>query len=206
MKGHAVHGRCWHGVTSMVTFRWKHIKATEWQNLTEKSIQCSQMTLSEHVCGNEGVSLSLFSTQSPLPHATTHSTVYSVLWTQWPPASRPLKARLECVSCTILFQAPHSRPHLFNAYILSWGHEVGMWPLDFGSLAPVAITIIAKNFFWPVWEKIKWVFISKVLDGGTKRKKNLDLSHLRKIPLCWDKVQASNSTLDLALAGKTRCS
>lgn len=88
----------------------------------------------------------------PPPFSHTHSTVYSVLWTQWPPASRPLKARLECVSCTILFQAPRSRPHLFNTYILSWGHKVGMWPgaLDFGSLAPVVITAVAKNYSWPV--------------------------------------------------------
>lgn len=34
-------------------------------------------------------------------------------------------------------------------------------------------------------------------------KKSFDLSHLRKILSCWDKVETSNSTLDLALAGKS---
>lgn len=75
-------------------------------------------------CG-KGVSLSLFHTHT---HICTHIyPVYPVLWTRRPLASRPEKTSLEAIGCPILFQAPHSQPHLFNAYIQSWGHQVGMW-------------------------------------------------------------------------------
>ena len=73
------------------------------------------------------LSLSLFHAHTHT-HTHTHiNRVYPVLCTRRPLASRPEKTSLEAIGCPILFQAPRSQPHLFNAYIQSWGHEVGMW-------------------------------------------------------------------------------
>lgn len=100
--------------------------------------------LPEHLCVacGKGVSLSLsfclpftHCPPAPPPSTCTHIyPVYPVLWTQRPLASRPEKTSLKAIGCPILFQASHSQPHLFNAYIQSWGHEVGMWQGAKGAL------------------------------------------------------------------------
>lgn len=108
-------------------------------------------------CG-KGVSpsllLSLFHIHTHAHIPRTHiNPVYPVLWTQRPLASRPEKTSLEAIGCPILFQAPHSQPHLFNAYIQSWGHEGGMWQ---GAKRALDLTIISAYGYCDICQTLDW--------------------------------------------------
>lgn len=131
----------------LVTFKYNTINEAIWEKISLwKWTPHFHMTLTWKTASTFmifffwwGVSLflSLLFTHRPNTHTHTHThnyPVYPVHWTQRPPASRPVKTSLEYISCPILFQASHSQSHLFNAYALSWGHDVGMWQGAKGAL------------------------------------------------------------------------
>lgn len=144
-------------LNKIVSFVWKFLLSKQIVRASYTETRCSHMTLTWKTAWTfmgcmweRGFSFSLCLSFTHTLH--THiNRVYPVLWTQRPLASRPEKTSLEAIGCPILFQAPHSQPHLFNAYIQSWGHEVGMWQgakraLDLEIISADGFLIVAKRW------------------------------------------------------------